>query len=45
MLTGKKTKPKKLWYDDECGKKYREVKRLSRILTHNPWDLNALSLF
>ena len=33
-----KKKNKKLWYDNECETKYRQVKSLARILIKNPWD-------
>ena len=38
----KKTKKKKLWFDNECELKYRhlDVKGLARNLCNNPWDKN-----
>ena len=36
----KKTKKKKLWFDNECELKYRHLKGLARNLCNNPWDKN-----
>jgi hypothetical protein len=34
----KKTKKKKLWFDNECELKYKHLKGLARNLCNNHWD-------
>ncbi|MCU7800554.1 MAG: reverse transcriptase family protein [gamma proteobacterium symbiont of Lucinoma myriamae] len=42
----KKRKRKQIWYDDECIRKYKHLKYMSRQLSNSPWDKHLrLKLF